>query len=67
LAANFVTRITFRRIFARARRRHQACLEAALAKRFPDQIDDIAHPDLLENVGRPHRRRDADQKLVLGK
>ena len=32
-------------------RRHQASLEAAQPKRLPDQIDDIADPNLLENIG----------------
>ena len=45
----------------------QAGLEAAQAERLPDQIDDVAHPDLLENVGGPHRRGHAQEKLVVAR
>jgi hypothetical protein len=41
-------------------------LEAPQAEGAPDEIDDLANPDILENVGWLHGCGNADEKLVIG-
>jgi hypothetical protein len=46
-------------------RRHEIYLQAPQAEDFPDEIYDVANPDILENIGRLHRRGNLGEKLVV--
>jgi hypothetical protein len=39
--------------------------EAAQAKPFPDELNDISNPDMLENVGWPYSARDTREKFIV--
>ena len=48
------------------RRRQELRLEAAQPQRLPGEVDDVAHPDLLKNVGRREHARHAGAQVVVG-
>jgi len=44
---------------------HEMRLEPAQAKHFPDEIDNVAHPDFLEHIGRLECAREARHQVVI--
>src|SRR5262245_62841218 len=44
---------------------HEIHLKTTQAEHFPGQINDVAQPDVFENIDRLHRRGHAEKKLVV--
>src|SRR5262249_28869712 len=45
----------------------QTCLMATPAQRLPDEICNLAHPDLLEDIGGLESAGDAGEQVVVGR
>ena len=48
-------------------RRHEIRLKPAQAESLPDKVDDVPHPNLLQNVSWLHGSGNSDKELVVGR